>query len=31
VCVDDIVVPENDDEKIQNIKKSLANEFEIKA
>jgi hypothetical protein len=29
VCVDDIVVPENDDEKIQNIKKSLANEFEI--
>lgn len=30
VCVDDIVVPENDDEEIQNIKKSPANEFEIK-
>jgi hypothetical protein len=30
VCVDDIVVPENDDEEIQNIKKSPANDFEIK-
>lgn len=30
VYVDNIVVTENDDEEIQNLKKSLANEFEIK-
>jgi hypothetical protein len=30
VYVDDIVVTGNDDEKIRNLKHSLANEFEIK-